>query len=219
MGRKESVQNVEELHQTSRNVLGQGIGALEWHGAAESAHPAVTQRGFKRGPCRCLTHPEKPRGQGIKVEAIELVELAAGIDKNSALLRQSCLVVVANGIMAEIVENFQCQKEARGMHVGVPVENGRIDDLHVSHMPGRIDRVLQALALELREIWRYLYDLELGSMVHVMVSVADEIQDVEHQRAIPCTHLIYDQVMVRVQGQLVVRDEISSNCFSVVGTK
>lgn len=216
MGREIVVQNVEELHQTSRDVLRQRELALEGHLVANPPHPLRPQRGRKRAPRRGLPHPEEPRRQGIQLRVVVLAELAVRVDEHPSLLRQFRPIVIPNRIMPEVVKDLQRQEEAGGMHVGVPVEDRLVDDLHMAQMPPRMERVLQILHLEFRQRRRDLNDLELGPLIHLVVGIADEIEDIQHQRAVARPHLVDDQIVVRVECQLVVRHQISRDRLAVV---
>lgn len=52
-----------------------------------------------------------------------------------------------------------------------------------------------------------------------MIRVANEIQDIQHHRAVARAHLVDNQVVVRVESELVIRDEISRNRLAVVRSK
>lgn len=70
--------------------------------------------------------------------------------------------------------------------------------------------------MQVRQRRRDLNDLELGTLVHLVIGVANEIQDIQHHRAVARAHLVDNQVVVRVQCELVIRDEIPRNCLAII---
>lgn len=213
------MENVEELHKTSGDVLRQSIFALEWHGGTDPAQKLGTQRCREWSAGSCLPHPEKSGGKRVKLRTVEFVELSILIDENTSLLWQLRPVVVAYRVVSEVVEDLQGQEEARRVHVGIPVENRTVYNLNMVDVSTRVERVLQILTLELSESGRNFDDLKLGPLIHIMVGVSDEIKDVEHQCSISSTHFVYYEVMVWIQCQFVVRHQVSGDRLSIVGTK
>jgi hypothetical protein len=64
-----------------------------------------------------------------------------------------------------------------------------------------------------------LDNFEFRARVDFWVSVADVVQDVEHEGAVSGAHFVDYKVMVGVEGEFVVGDKIPGYCLAVVGTK
>lgn len=205
MRREVTVEDIEELHESSRDVFGQGNVGAEREGITHAPHELRTQWSREGLLGSRLTDPEEARSQWIEDCAVEFMKFSVRVDKDASLLGQLGFVVVADGIVCEIINDFQCEEEAWRVHVCVPVEDGTINDFDVVKVPTRIERVLQVLHLKTRQGRRNLNYLELGPLVHFVVCIADEIQDIQHHCPVSCSHLVYYQVMVRVERQLVVR--------------
>lgn len=145
-----------------------------------------------------LSDTEEPCRQRIELCVIVLVELARLADHDAALLGHLRVVIVANGVVGEVVEHLHGKEEAWRVHVGVPVKDGSIDDLDVVQMTRCVERFFQILVLEVGESGRNFNDSELRALVDLIVRVADEVQHVDHQRTVSGTHLVDDQVVVGV---------------------
>lgn len=133
-----SVEDVEKLHKTSRDVLGKGELALERYGGTDPAQELGTQRRLEWPASSCLPHLEESRGDGIELGVVEFVKLAILIYEDTTLLWQLRPVVVADRVVSEVVEDLKGQEEARRVHVGVPVENGTIYDFNMVEVSTRI---------------------------------------------------------------------------------
>lgn len=75
-----------------------------------------------------VAHAQEAGGHGIDVFGVEFVKFAVVIDQDGALegvLRDG---VVADAIVREVVEDFKGEKVARQGDVGVPGEDGAVDD-------------------------------------------------------------------------------------------
>lgn len=123
-------QDVEEVHQARRDVLGQRQVGRERHPVAQVAHPArVLQRvrvlAVSRGD---VAHAQEARCDGVELLGVELVEVAFGVDEDLALQGLVGEGVVADGVVREVVEDFHGEEEAGRRDVLVPVEDGLVDD-------------------------------------------------------------------------------------------
>ena len=49
------------------------------------------------------------------------------------------------------------------------------------------------------------------------MDITDVVKNIQHQRAITSSHLINDQVMIWMVREHVIRDEVASHSFAVVG--
>lgn len=123
MRREVLIEHIEELHQSRGNILGQRVVPAEWRrGAKATEEPGAQGAGERTAGC-CLTHAQESSRNGVQLGIVELVELAVGVDQDSALLGQLAATVIADGVMAKIVKHLQRQKETRRMHVCVPVKD------------------------------------------------------------------------------------------------
>ena len=51
------------------------------------------------------------------------------------------------------------------------------------------------------------------------MKVADVIKNVEHKGSISCAHLVDDEVVVGVVGELVIGNEVAGDGFAIVGAE
>ena len=121
--------------------------------------------------------------------------------------------------MGEIVKDFEREDVARCTDVDVPREYGSVDNFHVLGVTSGRGRPRELSRLQRCKRSGYLDDFELRSGIHVRVNVANVVQHVQHQRSVPGTQLIYDEVLRRVVRQLVICDQVSGNSFAIVGPK
>ena len=98
--------------------------------------------------------------------------------------------VVADTIVGEVIEDFQCEKPAWFWYERVPVEDGGIDDTHVLGVAARLGGFSELGGLERGEGRRDFDDSELRVNVDFGIDVADVIQDVEHKCAVTSTHFV-----------------------------
>ena len=79
------------------------------------------------------------------------MEIALGVDEDSALDGLFRERIVADGVVGEVVEHFEGEEVARVRHQSVPVEDGFVDDLNVRGVPARRGRAVQLGGLEVGE--------------------------------------------------------------------
>lgn len=200
------VEDVEELHEASGNVFGQSV----WGAAVFRNRPVQgpgelgTQGRRELALCSSLSDTQESSRKRVELGVIVFVELARFANHHAALLRHLRLDVVANGIVREIIEHLHGKEKAWRVYVRVPVKDGSIDDLDVVQMTCCVERLFQILELEVGEGGRNFDDSELRALVDLVVCVADEVQHVYHERTVSGTHLVDNQVMVGVEGQLVI---------------
>ena len=179
-------------------MLAQG-GGVALHGGVAEAQEAVCHR--------------------VDVLEEELEELAVAVDQDGRLQRLRGQRVVADAVVPEVVDHFQCQKPARLGDQRVPVEDGTVDDLDVLRMAARLGGPAELAGLQVGQSRGDFDDFELRVAVDFRVHVADVVEDVQHQRAVSSAHLVDDQVVVGMVRELVVLHEISGYGFAVVGAK
>ena len=51
------------------------------------------------------------------------------------------------------------------------------------------------------------------------MDITDVVKNVQHQRAITSSHLVNDKVMIWMVQELVIRDEVASHSFAIVGSE
>ncbi len=135
---------------------------------------------------------EEACGDGVDGAGVEFVEVAFVVDEDGALEGLFGEGVVADAVVGEVVEDFQGEEEAGGWDVGVPGEDGAVDDLDVFAVASGRRGFLEVLLLEGGEGWGDFDDFELCAGVDFGVGVADVVEDVEHEGAVASTHFVDD---------------------------
>lgn len=143
-----AIEYIKELHESGRDVFGQSDFGVERGGIPQSAQQFRAQGTWKGSLSSGLTNSQEPRRQWIEAGTVEFMKFAICIDEDASLLGKLGLVVVPDSIVGEIIDDFQCQEEARRVHVGIPVEDRTIDDLNMVDVPASIERVPQVLHLK-----------------------------------------------------------------------
>ena len=82
--------------------------------------------------------------------------------------------------MGEVVEDFEGEEEAGGGDVGVPVEDGLVDDFDFLAVAFGVEGAGEVLVLQLGEGVGDFDDLEFGAGIDFRVGVADVVEDVQH---------------------------------------
>ena len=100
-----------------------------------------------------MTNPKESRSDWVHVGNVVFVELTISVNENTALARLLGFQIVPNRIMAKVVEDFQSQKETRGVNIRTPIEYGVVYNLRVVEMRTRMNRVIQIPVLESGESW------------------------------------------------------------------
>ena len=93
------------------------------------------------------TNSKESRSDWVYVGNVVFVELAVGVNENTALPRLLGFQIIPNRIMAKVVEDFQSQKETRGVNIRTPIEYGVVYNLRVAEMRTGMNRVIQILLL------------------------------------------------------------------------
>lgn len=145
------------------------------------------------------------------------MKISFGVDKHNALVGLFGKGVITNHVVRKVIDHLKGQEEARRRDVGVPAEDGAVDDADLILVRARGRRGVDVARLQRRQRGRDLDDAELRARVHLRVRVPDVVEDVEHERAVAGAHLVDDQIVVRVQREPVVRHEISRDGLAVVG--
>lgn len=127
--------------------------------------------------------------------------------------------VVADAVVREIVEDFEGEEVAGRGDVGLPGEDGAVDDLDVGSVAARGGVALELAGLQGGERGGDFDNFELGARVDVRVVVPDVVQDVEHEGAVAGAEFVDYEVVEGMVGEFVVGDEIAGNCLAVVGAK
>ena len=166
-----------------------------------------------------MSRPKKSRRYGVDVLSIKLVKLAVVINQDDRLHGLLGNGVVTYAVMREVVKDFESEKAARGRDVGVPIENGAIDDFDVVFVSARRRRFRQLRGLKRSEGGRDLDDFELGPVVDFWVEIANVVEDVEHHGSVPGADLVDDEVVVGVIGELVVGDEVTGDSLAIIGAE
>ena len=83
--------------------------------------------------CRAggVAHAEEARGDGVDGAGVELEKVPFVVDEDGALEGLFGEGVVADAVVGEVVEHFQSEEKAWRRGVGVPGEDGAVDDLNV----------------------------------------------------------------------------------------
>lgn len=81
-----------------------------------------------RPRARRVAHAQEAGGDGVDVFGVELVKFAGVVDKDGALEGVFGDGVVADAVVREVVEDFKGEKVAREGDVGIPGEDGAVDD-------------------------------------------------------------------------------------------
>lgn len=121
--------------------------------------------------------------------------------------------------MRKIVEDFEGEEVARRGDVGLPGEDGAVDDFDVGRVAARGGVAVELAGLQRGERGGDFDDFELGARVDVRVVVADVIQDVEHEGSVAGAEFVDYKVVEGMVGKFVVGDEIAGDCLAVVGAK
>ena len=121
--------------------------------------------------------------------------------------------------MGEIIKDFESQKVAGSGNIGIPGEDGAVDDFDVVGVASRRRCTGELGGLQGSEIGRDFNNFEFCAVVDARVEVADVVEDVEHEGPISRAHFVYDEVVVGVVRELVVCDEVSGNGFTIVGAE
>lgn len=153
----------------------------------------------------------------VKGSRIVFEELAAGIDNDMGLVWRASLEVVLQSIVRKVVEDLKGEEVAGRRNISVPVKYRAIDNLDFVGVSSCIRRVPKTLLLQVCKLARDLNDLVLGPLIHLWVDVSDVVEDVQHHGTITSSHLVYDQIMVRIAIVLVVFNEISRDRFAIIG--
>ena len=141
----------------------------------------------ERPRARRTANFEEPRSQGVNLLRVEFVKVSAVVDQNCALQRFFGKRVVADTIVREVVEDFEGEEIAGGQDEGVPVEYGAVDDLDVVDVVPGGGSAGEVASLEGSQCAGNFDDFEFGPGVDIRVEIADVVEDVEHERAVPCT--------------------------------
>lgn len=216
MAREVVVKDVEELHQSSGNILGNRVRFLEWQCPADLSCESRSQRTGELTPGCGLTNTQESGSKRVQLGAPEFMKFAVSVNQYSTLLWHFCLGIITNSVVGKVVKHFKREEEARGVHVGVPFKNGLVDNFNVVQMTGSVKRLSQILHLKPSQSRRNLNDAEFGSLIDLIVSIADEVEDVDHHGSVSCAHFVYDEVMVGIERQFIIRHEIAGNCLSII---
>ena len=131
------VEDVEELHEAGGDIFwegevgGKGEAGLQVTEEARGAKWVV--EGLGAGG---VADAEETRGDGVEVWDVEFVEVAGRVDEDGALEGFFGEGVVTDGVVGEVVEDFEGEHVAGGGDVGVPGEDGAIDDFDVGGVGG-----------------------------------------------------------------------------------
>lgn len=159
------------------------------------------------GPRTCrMPHPQKTVRYGIDLLGVKFKELAVLVNENHPLVRLFCERIVADGIMCEIIEDFQSQKVARCADIDVPVEDRVIDDLYMFCMAasGGGGRKLGSLAGG--ESGGDFDDFVLSAFIDLWMDIANVIENVEHQGSVSRAKFVDDEIVEGMMGEHVVCD-------------
>lgn len=214
------VQDVEELHQSGGDVFRHRQVARQRQLVLDTSEQAGRpERVSVRPGAGGVPDAEEACGDGIELAGVDLVELAFVVDQHGPLEGFFGGGVVADGVVREVVEDFEGDEEARRRGVCVPVEDGAVDDFDAVAVVSGGRGSGQLSLLERGQGRGDFDDFEFRACVNFWVGLADIVEDVEHQGSIAGAELVDYQVMVRVKGEFVVGDEIASNGLAVVGSE
>lgn len=118
--------------------------------------------------------------------------------------------------MREIVYDFEGKKEVGFWNESIPFEDGFVDDVDVLEVVCEVWTMPQTGVLHIRQRSTDLDDAELGAMIDFNICFADVVKDIAHERAVSCTDLVYDQIVVWEESVLVICNKPSGYCFSIV---
>ena len=135
---------------------------LEWAGAGSSADA------------------EEASGEGVDLGRVELVEVAEGVDEDGALEGLLGEVVVADGVVGEVVEDFEGEDVAGVGDGDVPVEDGFVDDFDVGGVAAGGGVLGGLRGLERGERGGDFDYFVACAKVDFGVVVADVVEDIEH---------------------------------------
>lgn len=121
--------------------------------------------------------------------------------------------------MRKVIKYLHGEEEARAGLVLLPLKHGAVDDGDLVGMAARLGRGVEVVVLHAREGGRDLNDVVAGAGVNLGVDGADVVEDVEHEGAAAGSHLVEDEVVVRVRREAVVRDEVAGNGLAVKGAE
>jgi len=153
---------------------------------------------FVWGCAGCVAHAEEACCYWVDGRCVELVEVAFVVDEDGSLEGFFGKGVVADTIVSKVVEDFESEKEAWGWGVGVPGEDGAIDDFDMFGVSSGGCGFCEVLLLERGEGGGDLNYFEFRAGVDFRVGVADVIEDVEHQCAVAGAHLVDYEIVVGV---------------------
>lgn len=216
MCREVLVQHVEELHQPRGDVLGYGELLAEWWRGANATKEPRAKGAGKGAPGCSLADAQEASSNRVELRVEVFVKLAVRIDQHSTLLGKLGAGVVTDGVVSEIIKHLERKEKAGRMHICVPVKDRSIDDLNAISMTLGAKGVQQVFRLQVCECRRNLDDLVLSALINLVVGIADKIQNVQHHCPVSSAHLVDYQVMVRIQRELVIGDQIPSDCLSVI---
>lgn len=166
-----------------------------------------------------MAYPQESSSDRVDFLGIELVEIASVIDEDCTLEGFFGERVIADTVVGEVVEDFQGQEVAGCRDVGVPGEYGAVDYLHVICVSARRGGLCELRGLEGGEGRGNFDDFEFGPGVDVWLAIANVIQHVEHQSAVPSTQLVDNEIMYRVIRKSVICDQVPRDSFPVVWTE
>lgn len=193
------VQDVEKLHQARGYKLRDRQVRREGKLRAKVAEGSWTLEGVSVGPGHgSITHTQEARRHGVDLTGVELKELAVVVDEDIALEGLLGERVIAQAVVGEVIEDFEGKEEARGRDVGVPVEYGAVDDLNLVQVAPRRCRLLEVVDLQRSQRGGDFNDAEFCAFVDFRMHVSNVVEDVDHESSVTSTHLIYQQIVVRI---------------------
>lgn len=173
----------------------------------------------KRTRAGCITELEEARRDWVNIFGVEFVELALFIDEDVALQGLFRERVVPDDVVGKVVDDFQREEIAWRREIGVPGEDGAVDDLDVGGMASRGGRTVELRGLARGERGGDFDHFILGPVVDVGVRITDIVKDIEHQGAIARANLVDDQILIWGLGDLVAFHEVAGDCFAIVWTE
>ena len=84
-----------------------------------------------------MPHPQEARRHGFDIGGVEFEEVALAVDEDGALQGGFFEGIVADAVVREVVENFEGEEVAWGGDVGLPGEDGAVDDFDVGGVAAR----------------------------------------------------------------------------------
>src|ERR1700760_284525 len=101
------VKNIKKLHQSGWDIFRLSQRAIAWEKAVQGLGTSWN-RDSAAGLCSHISDLEESHGNRINVRVVMLKELAVTIDYDMALLRLECSGVIADAVVGEVVEYFEC---------------------------------------------------------------------------------------------------------------